>query len=215
MNSTSEEPYGVYVNGIFKYILVEGDKGQDTLFIQCGDEIISTIHDFKNGDLGIDLVKDLAIKYGREKNPYAKKPGHDPNFYDLAKGWYNRDPLALDLDGDGFETVGAEAGIVFDYVGDGLRKGTGWLVFDRNEDGQINNGSELFGDSTDRYEGQGKCVNAFEALSQEDSNGDGMVDRHDDNWSRLQVWRDLNQDGLSQANELFSLDELSITSHQP
>ncbi|UQZ90123.1 hypothetical protein C4J81_13305 [Deltaproteobacteria bacterium Smac51] len=154
--------------------------------------------------------------------------------------------MALDLDGDGIETISSDKGIVFDHDGDGLKKGTGWigpddglLVFDRNGDGIINDGSELFGEYTPKYDGledlpgisvgisQGdgsggssanveradptKCKNGFEALAQEDTNGDGIVNHLDENWQHLKVWRDLNQDGVSQANELFTLEELGIT----
>ncbi|TFV04382.1 calcium-binding protein, partial [Bacillus stratosphericus] len=67
------------------------------------------------------------------------------------------DPLVLDLDGDGIETVGTQgyAGALFDHDKDGIRTSTGWvsaddglLVIDRNGDGIINNGGELFGDSS-------------------------------------------------------------------
>ena len=68
-----------------------------------------------------------------------------------------RDPLTFDLDGDGIETVGIDPNnpILFDHDGDGLKTATGWvkaddafLVLDRNGNGTIDNGTELFGDST-------------------------------------------------------------------
>ncbi|MHA7685913.1 calcium-binding protein [Cupriavidus sp. PET2-C1] len=139
--------------------------------------------------------------------------------YDLAqRAQQRRDPLTLDLDGDGLETVGASAsGVLFDHDGDGIRNGTGWvrpddgfLVFDRNNNGKIDNGGELFGDSTIMASGQ-RARDGFEALRDQDSNGDGKVNSQDANWAKLRVWRDLNQDGVSQAGELLSLDQLGIT----
>lgn len=131
---------------------------------------------------------------------------------------YRADPLVVDLDEDGLETVGAdpENPIYFDHDGDGVLTSSGWviaddgfLVLDRNENGAIDDGTELFGDSTPLY-GGGIASNGFEALGQEDTNADGKVDSSDVNWADLKVWRDLNQDGISQSAELFSLDGLGI-----
>jgi Ca2+-binding RTX toxin-like protein len=131
-----------------------------------------------------------------------------------------RDPLTLDLDGDGLETVGtsSETPILFDHDGDGVKNGTGWvkpddgfLVFDRNGNGVIDTGAELFGDSTPLYAG-GLAADGFAALAQEDTNQDGVVNSQDANWSSLKVWRDLNQDGVSQAGELLTLAQAGITS---
>ena len=66
------------------------------------------------------------------------------------------------------------------------------IVPDRNGDGQINNGRELFGDNTLKYDGSGKCADAFEALAQEDTNGDGVAKHLDANRASLKVRRDLN-----------------------
>ncbi|UQZ88094.1 hypothetical protein C4J81_02255 [Deltaproteobacteria bacterium Smac51] len=133
-----------------------------------------------------------------------------------------KDPLALDLDGDGLETVGINGTrpVMFDHDGDGLRQATGWvssddglLVMDRNGDGIINDGRELFGENTLKNDGSGDtCADAFAALAQEDTNGDGVVDANDANWYDLRVWRDLNQDGISQECELFTMEELGISS---
>ncbi len=131
---------------------------------------------------------------------------------------FRRDPLTFDLDGDGLETIGisSTAPILFDHDGDGIKNGTGWiksddgfLVLDRNGNGTIDNGTELFGDSTPLYAG-GKAADGFAALAQEDTNHDGIVNANDAHFADLRIWRDLNQDGESQANELFKLDELDI-----
>ena len=131
-----------------------------------------------------------------------------------------RDPLTLDLDGDGLETVGIDAGrlVYFDHDSDSVKTATGWiasddgfLAIDRNGNGTIDNGAELFGDSTPLADG-GLASDGFAALAEQDTNGDGQVDASDANWSELKVWRDLNQNGISEADELQSLDEIGIRS---
>lgn len=129
------------------------------------------------------------------------------------------DPLVIDLDGDGLEIASiGDNPVLFDHDGDGVKTATGWvkpddglLVFDRNNDGLINDESELFGDQTVKYDGTGKCADGFEALAQEDTNGDGIVNHLDDNWHNIKVWRDLNQDGQTDEGELFTLEELGIS----
>lgn len=136
---------------------------------------------------------------------------------------HRRAPLTLDLDGDGIETVPPNATnpILFDHDGDGVKSGTGWikpddgfLVLDRNGNGTIDDGTELFGDSTPIYGGDGtvtgKAADGFDALAQQDTNGDGVVNSSDAHFADLRVWQDLNQDGISQANELKTLEELGI-----
>lgn len=128
------------------------------------------------------------------------------------------DPLTLDLDGDGIETVGTSANIMFDVDADGVKTVTGWiktddglLVRDLNGNGVIDNGSELFGDSTIMSNGE-TAKDGFDALSELDSNHDGKISNLDTQFSGLRIWRDLNQDGISQSNELFSLLSQNIAS---
>ena len=130
------------------------------------------------------------------------------------------DPLVLDLDGDGIETVGAsdKDAAMFDHDKDGIRVATGWvnpddgiLVFDKNGDNIINNGNELFGDNYELKDGS-NAAHGFAALKDHDTNNDGVIDANDETFSDLKVWQDLNQDGVSQANELFTLEELGIES---
>ena len=128
------------------------------------------------------------------------------------------DPLTLDLDNDGLETVGIDptAPILFDHNGDGIKTASGWvksddglLVYDRDGNGSIDSGRELFGDSTLLYAG-GTAADGFAALAQEDSNLDGLVNAADANFANLKIWRDLNQDGISDAGELFTLASQNI-----
>ena len=140
-----------------------------------------------------------------------------------------RDPLTLDLNNNGLETVPVNATnpVYFDLTGEGVQSSVGWvapndgfLVLDRNGDGLINDGTELFGDATPAYEagttnpstGSGLTVDGFAALAQEDTNGDGIVNSGDANFANLRVWQDLNQDGVSQDGELKTLSELGIES---
>ena len=136
-----------------------------------------------------------------------------------------RDPLTLDLNGNGIETVPADPAnpILFDHEGNGIKTGTGWiapsdgfLVMDRNGNGTIDDGTELFGDNTNLYDANGnvtgKAADGFDALAQQDTNGDGVVDAQDAHFTDLRVWQDLNQDGVSQTDELKTLAELGIVS---
>jgi Ca2+-binding RTX toxin-like protein len=131
---------------------------------------------------------------------------------------YVYDPLCLDLDGDGIETTAANgyAGALFDHDGDGIRTSTGWLksddgllVSDLNQDGMINDGSELFGDQGLSQNGS-RLADGYSALREFDSNHDGIINKNDTHFEKIKVWRDLNQDGISQPDELFTLTELQI-----
>ena len=121
------------------------------------------------------------------------------------------DPLALDLDGDGLEFTGLNTSdTYFDLDGDGFAEHTAWLrsddgflAMDRDGDGAIGDISELFG---------APGVSGFSELAELDSNADGIIDALDGAFGDLLVWRDLNQDGASGADELFSLADLGITS---
>lgn len=127
-------------------------------------------------------------------------------------------PLALDLDGDGVETLGlAPAPVHFDHDGDGLAEATGWiapedglLVLDRNGDGRIDRGAELFGNHTPLADGS-LAVNGFVALAAWDADGNGRIDAGDPVWTQLRVWRDADSDASVDAGELQALDAIGIT----
>lgn len=124
-------------------------------------------------------------------------------------------PLVLDLDGDGrILTSGVEFPVEFDINGDGLAESIGWtaldsgdgfLWLDLDQDGSVDDGSELFGSSTPLPAG-GFAQNGFEALAIYDQsefggNADGLISPSDLIWSRLSIWVDYNHDGESQRGE--------------
>ncbi|MFT3779388.1 MAG: calcium-binding protein [Ottowia sp.] len=150
------------------------------------------------------------------------------DLYLSARGWRPpSDPLVLDLDGDGIETVGITGNtpVLFDHDADGTRTGTGWVkpddgfvVLDLNGNGVIDSGREMFGDQTllsglpPQIGGSPFHTDGYAALAARDLNGDGQINSADPIYSQLRVWRDLNQDGVSQANELQTLSQLGIAS---
>lgn len=138
--------------------------------------------------------------------------------YRDAKNWRQPiDPLMLDLDGDGLELRPADGSILFDHDADGIKTGTGWigaddgiLVRDLNGDGKITTGRELFGTETLKSNGQ-KAADGFDALADLDSNHDGNFTSATRPGGQVKVWRDLNQNGVTDTGELFGLDQLGIT----
>ena len=127
-------------------------------------------------------------------------------------------PLVLDLNGDGITTQNINKGVKFDIYGVGQDVNTGWiaggdglLVIDRNRDGTINGGTELFGEGTNLANGQ-KATNGYQALAELDANMDGSISSSDASFNDLMVWVDGNSDGISQTGELHSLQSLGITS---
>ncbi|RTL32184.1 MAG: hypothetical protein EKK49_11235 [Rhodocyclaceae bacterium] len=125
-------------------------------------------------------------------------------------------PLVLDLNGDGVTTQSISSGVSFDLFATGQKVQTGWvaggdglLVLDRNHDNVVNDGSELFGSATKLADGS-TAANGYAALAALDTNGDGSISSADTGFSDLKVWVDGNSDGISQADELHSLDSLGI-----
>ena len=127
-------------------------------------------------------------------------------------------PIILDLNGDGVKTLSISSGVKFDLFAEGQSINTGWvssgdglLVLDRNGDGVINNGTELFGSSTQLANGQ-KAPDGYAALRELDSNGDGIISADDALFAELRVWVDSNSDGINESGEVKTLASLGITS---
>ena len=184
-------------------------KGLDDKYNNTGDA---------NADRVADMLRDLHK--GEMDSMDKTRCLAAENYFKQSKTWQPPpiSPLVLDLDGDGIETVAVGSGALFDHNSDGLKTQTGWvaaddglLVLDRNGNGLIDNGGELFGDNTVLANGQ-KATDGFQALAELDSNGDGKVDAADATFQNLKVWRDIDQDGVSQTDEMFSLADVGVTS---
>ncbi|VVH61336.1 Alkaline phosphatase (EC, partial [uncultured Gammaproteobacteria bacterium] len=117
------------------------------------------------------------------------------------------------------ETTSKEnSGVYFDHDNNSFAEQSGWvgkddglLVFDKNNNGKIDDGSELFGNNTILSNGN-KAANGFEALKDLDSNNDGKIDNQDTNFNNLKIWQDKNSDGKLDEGELLSLSEAGVRS---
>ena len=124
------------------------------------------------------------------------------------------DPIVLDLDGDGFEFFHVtDSSVDFSMTPDGLTRPNDWLapddgflVFDKNDNGQIDDITELFSE----YFAEG-VTSGLGALKTLDENSDGVLDSQDSQFSQLRVWQDLNSDGRTDESELKLLSDFGIS----
>ncbi|MSN97199.1 hypothetical protein F1B92_08515 [Campylobacter sp. FMV-PI01] len=235
--------------------------------IRGDEQSINNLNDNENKSLK-DSLDALSYFF----NPFDPRwQGKDPDWLedikDFWKNFFNPiadvtiyDPITLDLNNDSkISTLNLSDGVYFDHNGDKIAFKTSWigkddgiLVFDKNNNGLIDNGNELFGNFTEissnnseisnsqisnnpnhnislNQNNQNKqtsnsdslnsqisspkfAINGYHALSLQDSNNDGKIDSLDENFSNLKIWQDLNEDGISQSNELKTLDEHGIKS---
>lgn len=191
---------------------------------------------FVTGQLSTDdYLEMLEVLYGeewREKFETAADNNDFDDFDDLMKamqgesGNYDRagkaqpprDPLIIDLGESGIELRSLEHGVNFDLDNNGFAEKTAWigtedgfLALDRNGNGNIDNGGELFGDQVILKDGS-KSASGFEALAELDDNSDGIIDNNDAAFSNLRVWIDANHNGKSESNELKTLNETGVVS---
>ena len=131
------------------------------------------------------------------------------------------DPLVVDLNGDGIHLKPISDRVTFDLFDWGEKVRTNWIqgddafiVFDKNGNGMIDNGREMFANFVGER-GWNGVPTGFDHLAQYDKgefggNENGLIDSLDKIFSSLGLWQDLNGDGVSQPNELYSLGSIGI-----
>ena len=134
-------------------------------------------------------------------------------------------PIIIDTNGDGIALTNLADGVRFDLDNDGVvervawtsnQSNDGWLSLDRNGNGLIDNGAELFGNYTSQPQPpSGQERNGFLALAEYDKssnggNGDGVITSADSIFAALRIWQDTNQNGVSETAELKTLPVLAI-----
>ncbi|RKV96018.1 MAG: hypothetical protein D8H92_06515, partial [Campylobacter sp.] len=154
----------------------------------------------------------------RPNNPDVPTDPNDPQNVPVY-----HDPIIIDLNKDGTTTSKLNGAVNFDIDNNGFKEATGWiskddafLAYDRNGNGKIDNGNELFGDKTVSvgaygYTGE-TAKNGFEALKAFDFNNDNIIDEKDKDFDKLLLWQDLNTNGLTEEGELKTLKEHNIKS---
>lgn len=175
--------------------------------------------------------EDCAVADQRWETTYETQPPDDPycnaycwtscigSYCPPGNPWC---PILVDLENDGFHLTGLDDPVWFDIDADGdtdliswTDRSEGILVLDRNGNGWIDDGGELFGNAT-RLANGSRAENGYVALAELDSwvsggNGDGVLDANDSAFSSLRMWTDLNHDGISQSEEMQTLPEAGIT----
>ena len=149
------------------------------------------------------------------------------DFKDASSVQPPRDPLIIDIDGNGVKTTDVVNGVHFDIDNNGFAELTSWvegmdglLVYNRDKDPRITNGSELFSDQVYLPDGT-RLKDGFAVLKTFDKNDDDVISG--DEFSGMQVWIDKNHDGKTyifaegevhnpEKQELYSIDELGIVS---
>lgn len=128
-------------------------------------------------------------------------------------------PIIFNLAGGVYQLTGADNPVLFDIAGSGSPARITWtapgadeafLWLDRNHNGLVDSGAELFGNATLLMSGR-HAANGFEALKEFDDNHDGVIDASDTIWRNLMLWCDRNHDGISQPAEIEPIASSSIT----
>ena len=150
--------------------------GQETYFEESEETSFSTVGTVKTAD-GREINFNVNVGMSREFQEYYRE--------DLELASFSFcDPLVINLDTDIAQLE--DQTFYFDIDGDGeqdevsqLGAGSGYLALDKNGDGVINDGRELFGTASG---------NGFADLAKYDEDGNGWIDENDAIWDKLKIW---------------------------
>ncbi|HUF67506.1 MAG TPA: hypothetical protein VMM79_02555 [Longimicrobiales bacterium] len=175
-----------------------------------------------------------TVSFADVKSPVSSDPAYECSLLGGDYSWNGFEcaytpgsPIIIDAARDGYRLTSVDDGVWFDLNADGTPELVSWtragsddafLAMDRNGNGRIDDGSELFGNHTparaDRSEGT--TSNGFEALKYLESPSygrsvpDGQIDARDAAFAKLLLWRDLNHNGISEPEELQPLADADV-----
>ena len=147
----------------------------ETYSVEQEDTCFSTVGTVRTKD-GREINFNVNVNMSRRCEEYYKEELNVAQF-----ALY--DPLVINLDTDVAKL--SDQTFYFDLDADGeeeeisMLKGSGYLALDKNNDGVINDGSELFGT---------KNGDGFADLARYDEDGNGWIDENDSIWSKLKIW---------------------------
>jgi|GEM_PF-887393 len=211
---------------LFRTLLESSDE-EATEFLEALNEFLE-MFGFATGEDGYEPVDVEAALNSALADDVAAAQGENGTrvqaFFEQIEITYTRvevsaqsgqqqeaDPIVLDLDGDGVELTDAANAQRFDVFGSGTAvsvafptAGDAFLAVDRNANGAIDSGKELFGD-------QHGAAHGFAELARYDQNLDGMIDVQDAIFEQLLLFGDLDEDGDVRADEFVSLSRAGIS----
>jgi hypothetical protein len=204
----------------------------DTMFTENFGQVWVDV-DSDNFSATVDDCNDdnpLVYPGAIDTNPYCSFPdsmnpsadyncNNIPDYQELATACPGQQsPILIDVVGNGFRLTDRDGGVRFDLNADGVAEqlpwtapgvDESWLAIDRNANGLVDNGTELFGNFSPQPPSSNP--NGFLALRVYDSpseggNGDGWIDSRDAIFGQLRLWKDVNHNGVSEPEELVWVD---------
>ncbi len=184
----------------------------------CNGQPDYTLYASTGCQSGFTVIDGVCTRSYAFQSRCAEPSGYDPYSCTCPDGT-TTSPIIIDLDGKGFSMTDASSGVLFNILSDDVPLQLSWtasssnnafLALDRNGNGTIDNGGELFGNLT--AQPVTPKPNGFVALAVFDKqanggNGNGRIDSQDSVFARLKLWQDLNHNGISEPGELTPLLE--------